>query len=277
VAAERVPDVRPVSTPASISDAAEQAHAAAERETPTTSEPEPAPPPLAADSVASAGLFVGERVPVSEPEPTYDEARADEPLDPQPGVATYEARLAGLRTTMREMVTSGRAARGATDWYVNGSSTRGREMARDFSALMLRAYNAAADAALLSLRTENLDTAIARLSRAHREVDRLGTSVNVRIADAYHKLRLEELEVTAAQLAELGSRSRREDAAMEPRGERPYARAQERPAPETEPSPYVAELALRLYDAERTIAEMAARLRDLAASLEHARSQRPPR
>jgi hypothetical protein len=32
-----------------------------------------------------------------------------------------------------------------TSWTVNGSTTEGRKMVRDFSKLMLRAYNAEAD------------------------------------------------------------------------------------------------------------------------------------
>ena len=49
-----------------------------------------------------------------------------------------------------------------TSWTVNGSTTEGRKMVRDFSKLMLRAYNAEADNCLRTMKPHRLASSIDR-------------------------------------------------------------------------------------------------------------------
>jgi len=109
--------------------------------------------------------------------------------------------------------------------------------------------------------------------------------VNLQIADAYHRIRLEELELTAASLAELGSQralqGEQDDArpAEEPQPSLSAGRGAPEPALEAQPhngehSAYTAQLALRLYDAETAIEDAAAKLKDIAERLEWV-SRRP--
>lgn len=58
----------------------------------------------------------------------------------------YRAELAKLQDQIKTMAKrDGGAVLSATGWTVNGSASQGRAMLRDYSKLMLRAYNAEAD------------------------------------------------------------------------------------------------------------------------------------
>lgn len=91
----------------------------------------------------------------------------------------------------------GDAILAATAWTVNGSPSEGRKMVREFSKLMLRAFNAEADNLVRGLKPYKLDGAVARLRKVAETIERLGKTMNIRIAPAYCKLRIRELELTA--------------------------------------------------------------------------------
>ncbi|MET9685907.1 hypothetical protein [Streptomyces coeruleorubidus] len=57
----------------------------------------------------------------------------------------YRSRLDTLQNEIKALARAGHAVQAATDWTVNGSKREGQKMVRDFSKLMLRAYNAEAD------------------------------------------------------------------------------------------------------------------------------------
>src|SRR5690606_31270158 len=65
---------------------------------------------------------------------------------PLEDAVAYKARLDMLRQRIKEMnMADGRAVSAARGWTVNGSEAQGRTMIRDYSKLMLRAFNAEAD------------------------------------------------------------------------------------------------------------------------------------
>jgi hypothetical protein len=70
-------------------------------------------------------------------------------------------------------------------------------MVRDFSKLMLRAYNAEADNLVRGLKPYKLDSAIDRLTKVTETIARLGQTMDLRISNEYHRLRIKELELTA--------------------------------------------------------------------------------
>jgi Tfp pilus assembly protein PilN len=70
-------------------------------------------------------------------------------------------------------------------------------MVRDFSKLMLRAFNAEADNLVRGLKPYKLDRAIERLSKVAVTIARLGSTMNIQIAPPYSQLRIRELELTA--------------------------------------------------------------------------------
>lgn len=117
---------------------------------------------------------------------------------PLADAVAYQQELARIQERIKAAVKKdGGAVFGATHWSVNGSEAQGRKMVNETSMLMLRAFNAEADNAVRSLKPYKLDAAIDRLNKAAATIERLGKTMSIRIADAYLRLRIQELELTA--------------------------------------------------------------------------------
>jgi hypothetical protein len=67
----------------------------------------------------------------------------------------------------------------------------------DLGKLMLRAYNSEADNCIRSLRVGNIQTAKKRMEASRKAIARLGAVMEIQISEAYHQLRLQEIELTA--------------------------------------------------------------------------------
>ena len=123
----------------------------------------------------------------------------------------YQADLARLQDQIKAMTKKdGGAVTASTNWTVNGSLAQGRTMVRDFSKLLLRAYNAEADNLVRGLKPYKLDAAVERLTKVATTIARLGKTMDIRISDAYHWLRIRELELTADYLAKVAEEKERE-------------------------------------------------------------------
>jgi hypothetical protein len=70
-------------------------------------------------------------------------------------------------------------------------------MVRDFSKLMLRAYNAEADNLVRGLKPYKLASAVDRLEKVAFTIERLGKTMSIKVSPEYHRLRVRELELTA--------------------------------------------------------------------------------
>ncbi|NUQ99803.1 MAG: DUF4041 domain-containing protein [Streptomyces sp.] len=112
----------------------------------------------------------------------------------------YRSRLDSLQSEIKTLARAGRAVHAATDRTVNGSKREGQKMVRDFSKLMLRAYNAEADYAVRSMRPHRLSSLVDRLYKSRETIARLGATMHIRITDEYHDARVRELELTADHL-----------------------------------------------------------------------------
>ncbi|HWC24647.1 MAG TPA: DUF4041 domain-containing protein [Flexivirga sp.] len=119
---------------------------------------------------------------------------------PLQDAVAYKDALTQTQTQMKQLIKAKRAVEATTNWQVNGSSSKGAAMVRDFSKLLLRAYNSEADALVRALRPHTLDSAKGRLDKAATAIERLGKSMSIRISPAYHRLRFRELELTADYL-----------------------------------------------------------------------------
>jgi hypothetical protein len=91
----------------------------------------------------------------------------------------------------------GDAVLAVSDWTVNGSAKEGRAMVREYSKLMLRAFNAEADTLVHWLKPYKLDRALDRLQKTAETIARLGKTMNIQISAEYFQLRALELELTA--------------------------------------------------------------------------------
>lgn len=152
------------------------------------------------------------------------------PLD---DAVAYKARLVGVQARIKDSVKAGTAVRGSTKWTVNSSAQQGARMVREFSKLMLRAYNNEADNAVRLMKPYTLESSVARLEKSRETISKLGATMSIEVTDSYHRLRVEELELTAdylAKTAEEKERAREERARLreEEIARREYEREQER-------------------------------------------------
>jgi hypothetical protein len=131
------------------------------------------------------------------------------------------------------MARGGQAIEASSTWTVNNSAAQGRAMVRDLSKLMLRAYNAEADNCVRTMRAGNLAVAVKRLEKAVWAIAKLGKLMSIRVAPAYHQLRIQELELVADYQAKLAEekeaeRAERERLREEAKARREYEQEQQR-------------------------------------------------
>nr|WP_218974286.1 DUF4041 domain-containing protein [Streptomyces sp. NP160] len=110
----------------------------------------------------------------------------------------HQAELKRIQDQAKAMTRrDGGAVSATTNWQVNGSAAKGRTMVNDISKLMLRAYNAEADDLARTMKPYKLDSSVERLEKVVTTIERLGRSMSIRISPGYHRLRVQELELTA--------------------------------------------------------------------------------
>jgi len=110
----------------------------------------------------------------------------------------YKSELAKLQDQIKTLARQeGGAISAAHGWTVNGSEAQGKKMVRDYSKLMLRAYNAEADNLVRGMKPYKLDSAVDRLNKVTATIERLGKTMSIQVTNRYHRLRIKELELTA--------------------------------------------------------------------------------
>ena len=110
----------------------------------------------------------------------------------------YSDKIAEIRSSIKDRnITNGGAIRTAQGWTVNGSTTEGAKMVKEFSKLMLRAYNGEVDDAIRTLKPFKLQAAVDRVNKVEQSIEKLGKTMQIEIDDNYHKLRVEEIRLTA--------------------------------------------------------------------------------
>lgn len=192
---------------------------------------------------------------------------------PLSDAVAYKAELAKVKGRIKEMAKAGNAVVGATSWQVNGSAAAGRRMVRDFSKLMLRAYNAEADNCVRTMRPYKLQSAIDRLEKAVEAIVRLGRTMDIHVHPEYHRTRIHELELTADHLAKQEEEKELVRAQREQRREEEAARREferEKARLRKEEAHYRSALAKLLQNgtaSAESVAELKAKLEDLGAAV----------
>jgi len=97
-------------------------------------------------------------------------------------------------------LTDGGAIKAANEWIVNGSASEGRKVIKEFSKLMLRAYNGEVDDAIRTLKPYKMQAAINRIDKVEKSIEKLGKTMSITIDDTYHQLRISEIKLTADYL-----------------------------------------------------------------------------
>jgi hypothetical protein len=124
--------------------------------------------------------------------------------------ATLSTQLESLRQRIKQANKLGTAIHASVDFTFNNSTAKGRTFVNQMSRIMLRAYNAEAENAVKSVKTGNLAPAQKRLSTAAAQIAKQGTMIDLRISDAYHRMRLEEVELAARHLQAVAQERERE-------------------------------------------------------------------
>ena len=119
---------------------------------------------------------------------------------PLENAAAYKDRLDELGARIADLVKTNGAIEMSNTFTFDNSLAKGRKMASDLGKLMLRAYNAEVDNSLRSLRVGNVVTAKRRIEASRAAITKLGAMMQMHISDAFHALRLEEIELTADYL-----------------------------------------------------------------------------
>lgn len=106
-----------------------------------------------------------------------------------------EEELAATRAQIKQMVRDKKAANATSNFSFNNSAAKGRKFVSDMAKMMLRAYNAEAENAILTVKAGNGQAAASRMERARTQVAKLGKMIDLEIAPKYHQLRLQELDL----------------------------------------------------------------------------------
>ncbi len=108
---------------------------------------------------------------------------------------TYKNALANIRTRMKDMVRSKKAATCSQQWTVEGSKQKGKQMVDRQIRLMLRAFNGECDAAVMKVRWNNVNKMEAIIDKAFNDFNKIGEPTALSISTQYKNQRLEELHL----------------------------------------------------------------------------------
>ncbi|MFG2000960.1 DUF4041 domain-containing protein [Spirillospora sp. NPDC048911] len=188
------------------------------------------------------------------------------PLD---DAVAYKDALAGLRRDMKNMVRQGDAVTATNNWLVDGSAAKGRKMVKEFSKLMLRAYNAEADNLVRTMRPHKLASSRERLDKAVTAIEKLGAMLMIKVDRGYHRLRIRELQLVADYQAKVeeekeANRAAREAQREAEKAQRELERERERLLKE---QAHLRRALERLEPGAAGVAEIRAKLEELGGAI----------
>lgn len=194
------------------------------------------------------------------------------PLD---NAVAHKERLTRLKEQYKDLVRTNNAVHATTNWQINGSVQQGAKMVRDTSKLMLRSYNAEADNCVRVVRPHSLDSNLRRLDKARETIAKLGSIMAIRISDRYHRLRLDEIRLTADYHAKVEEEREEQRAAREreredKQAQLEYEREWERLDRERAQVERALEVALHGSASAEAVQQLRDRLQSVDAELEEA-------
>jgi hypothetical protein len=105
----------------------------------------------------------------------------------------YKLRLEHVRAEQEQMVKAGTAAVCPNNWTVNNSVVEGRKMVRDYTKLILRAFNNECDASITGVKFNTVETTEKKIRRAFDVLNKLARTMSISITEGYLDLKLHEL------------------------------------------------------------------------------------
>lgn len=110
--------------------------------------------------------------------------------------AEYQAKVTAARDRQKTLIKNGTAAVCDTNWTVEGSAAKGKDMTTRYLKLQLRAFNGECDAAVAKARFDNVRQLQERIEKSWEAINLLGKTNTVRITRQYLDLKIEELRLS---------------------------------------------------------------------------------
>ena len=108
----------------------------------------------------------------------------------------YKVELKATRDRQRQLVRSGLAASGSTQWTVSDSRAEGKKMEKQYTKLLLCAFNGECDAAVANVSWNNAKKMEQRVEKALEAINKLGGVMNMSMSPAYLQEKLNEVRLT---------------------------------------------------------------------------------
>lgn len=108
----------------------------------------------------------------------------------------YRTALENLRNRERQLIRDGRASVSAVQWTVSNSARKGERMVKQYTKLLLRAFNGECDAAVANVSWNNITKMEERVHKSFEAVNRLGGEMQMSVTQEFLKLKLDELRLT---------------------------------------------------------------------------------
>jgi len=107
----------------------------------------------------------------------------------------YKAALQAVVDKQKVMIRKGDAARFAVSWTVGGSRHEGERMQRQYTRLLLRAFNGECEAAIAKVAWNNAAKMEERIRKSFAAISDLGQVMQVSISESYMALKVDELRL----------------------------------------------------------------------------------
>lgn len=108
----------------------------------------------------------------------------------------FKDRIKHIKQKQKDMISAKTAITCSTEWTVEGSKSKGRTMTNRGIRMTARAFNNECDAAISSVRWNNVTRMIQRIEKAYDGINKLNESSRITISWDYLKLKLQELKLT---------------------------------------------------------------------------------
>lgn len=109
---------------------------------------------------------------------------------------TYKNSLNKNYDKQKQLIKDKAAATCSTQWTVEGSVTKGKQMTDRNIKLMLKAFNGECDAIIAKTKWNNIDKMEARIEKAYKDINKMGEPNHTSIQQSFLKLKFEELYLT---------------------------------------------------------------------------------
>jgi len=107
----------------------------------------------------------------------------------------YKIALENLRNQERQLIRDNRAVICPIQWTVGNSATDGKRMVKQYTKLMLRAFNGESEAAVANVTWNNISKMQERVRKSFESLNDLGGVMHVSVTPEYLNLKLDELRL----------------------------------------------------------------------------------